>query len=402
MLGIFLISMAMTAYSFYNLANAVRFIMGDDGKPIDYMKTEQLKERVLGQFVPDHVRVAVDALVYLQNLGEKLQTVKIKTTDPDADFSKLNQQEIAQLREKIIAFNNLQWEELSLFAASQIDPFSREPEMVSLRKIRYAARLMSAYLDHFKRENPEENSTFIFSAILKLASFTETTNPYLIGKMVAIAINGTALKPFSRSLKGNGDIIDLPKESILDLNLISPQEADELHQALMTSLKLEVPFKRFLESEYAFFKHFSAKIYEKAPLAAFILNTIFGNPDNEYREIINHPEDKELLMKTLQGWKHPALVIAVPNFTRACEVFHERRAKRAVLAAELAHIAAKADKVPDPFAQGSVLSLESEGKLKFYSVGLNGIDDKMQGDDISLYCPVTDSEASGKASNSGG
>lgn len=393
MLGLFIFSLAVTVYSFYNMASAVRMLMNNNDQPFSYMKLEQIKDRVKGPFIPERVLRAIDALDYLQNLGEKLQAKPKKTTDPDVDFSTVNQQELNELRQKIEEFNGLKWEELSLFATGQIDPFSTSPESINLRKIRYAARLMSSYLEYLKKQNSEENSAFVFSAMLKLASLTEISSPYLIGKMVSIAVGNVAIRPFARSIRGNGDI-DLPKESVLDLALISSTEAAELHSILMTSLKLEIPFQNSLESEYVFFKHFSAKIYEKAPLAAYLLTTIFGNPDREYRQIINHPNDKELLMKTLNGWKHPALLIAVPNFTRAYEVYSERRAKRAVLAAELAHLAGISENVLDPFspqAANSILSVEKDGKIRFYSVGKNGIDDKMSNDDISLYPDKTES-----------
>ncbi len=396
MLGLFIFSLAVTVYSFYNMANAVRMLMNNNDQPMVYMKTGQLKERVKGPFVPERVLQAIDALDYLQNQGEKLQAKSKNSTDPYVDFSKVEQATINEINQKILEFDALKWEELNLFSTHQIDPFTQSPELINLRKVRNAARLMSSYMEFFKKQNPQKSSGFILSANLKLASFTEITNPYLIGKMVAIAVANVAVEPFARCVKGAGDL-NLPKESILDLNLISAVEAAELHEIIMTSLKLEIPFRHFLESEYVFFKHFSAKIYEKAPLAAYLLTLIFGNPDGEYRKVINHPNDKELLMKTLHGWKHPVLLIAVPNFTRAYEVFSERQAKRAVLAAELADIAGISEKVSDPLAPeaaNSILSLEEDGKIRFYSVGKNGIDDKMSNDDISLYPDKTEGGAS--------
>ena len=383
-LAIFLISVATVLYSFYNLTSAVKKLMGNNSEPFKPMQLSQLNERVKGKFVPDHVTTAIDSLDSIQDLSNKIKLTKKKATDPDFDFSKLNQQQMIELRQDVEAFNRLKWEELFLFATSQVDPFASEAEMINLRKVNNASKLMRDYLVHFNRVKPEESSQFIFSAILKLARFTEITSPYLIGKMIALAVNNNAVKPFNRYAEGNGDVI-LPKDSILDKNLIKPAEASELKSLLLTSLKMEVPFRRFLESEYSFFKHFSAKIYEKAPLAANILFIIFGNPNDEYRKIIDHPADKELLKKTLHGWKHPALIVAVPNFTKAFQIFNQRQAQRAVLAAELADLAGETQSIPDPFSESNIRSLEVDGKLKFYSVGPNGLDDKMSKDDISLY-----------------
>ena len=116
MLGLFIFSLAVTVYSFYNMANAVRMLMNNNDQPFVYMKLEQIKDRVKGPFVPERVLRAIDALDNLQNLGEKLLAKSKKTTDPYVDFSTVNQQELNELRQKIEEFNGLKWEELSLFA----------------------------------------------------------------------------------------------------------------------------------------------------------------------------------------------------------------------------------------------------------------------------------------------
>ena len=386
MFGIFMISLTVTAYSFYNMAGAVKELMEDGGKNLKYMTTEQIKNRIKGPFLPDHVLTAIDAFEYLSLQAEKIESKENKTHEFVFNFSELSEKQEAELVDNIKAFNRLQWEELKLFAVGQVDPFiDSEPETVNFAKVRRVSRLMTAFLNHYKTKSPKKNATFIFSSIIKLARMIEDMSPYLIGKMIALSVDGIAVYPFRRCYGAAKDL--LPKASVFDDSLITADEAAEMKRELLTSLKLEAPFERSLENEYVFFRHFSAKIYEKAPLAAYLLVKIFGNPDLEYRQIINNPGDKELLMKKLMGWKHPLLLIAVPNFTRAFEIYNERLALKATLAAELAFVAGEEPKVRDPFGEGFIKSIAIDGKTRFYSVGPDGKDDKMKNDDISLFLP---------------
>ncbi|MFZ5953233.1 MAG: hypothetical protein ACOYXC_21190 [Candidatus Rifleibacteriota bacterium] len=387
--AIMLIAVSATAYSFYNLTVAIKQIMNSD---LESFKTNSLADALKkadNQFLPEHIPQAVEAFNDLSKLYNELLKKEPGSVDPQFSFESLSEEQEKKVVDTIKTFDRLSWEELMVFYQPQIDPTDfREPALLDFKKVRDVARFCSSFGEFYRLKSPENDIVFVYSALFKLGRLTEVISPYLIGKMIAIAVDGIAVRPFKRFTDLNSRDNHKPRTSLLDVAPLSKEEAKALFECVMISLKLEATFSRSLNSEYVFFKFFRARIYEKAPLAAWLLDQIFGDPENEYRRIVESPGDSKILLKTLHSWSHPMLLIAVPNFVRAYEVYLEKLAQKAALAAELAEIAGLQVEISDPYSRQPLKWIEDAGRKKFYSVGPNLNDDGLRDDDKGLYSPI--------------
>ncbi len=267
------------------------------------------------------------------------------------------------------SFGTLDWKYLLVFASPQTDPLTNELAE-NFRKIRKVSRFIALYHRRFKELYPEENSSFIFAAQVKLARINDLTSPFLIGKMITIAIDGISLKQLT---------------NLLNRGLISDAEAGNYIELLKNSIALDKPIKIAMDDEFIFFKHAYGRFYSRAPLAMWIIDKFYGDPFEQYqktsREVLENPDYKlELDFPS----HNPFLAIAFPNFRKANTVAKERAIQKAIMLATLADRLGRESDVLDLFSGQAFKSLQKENKTVFYSIGPNKNDENGTGDDILL------------------
>jgi len=360
-----LVSTASTIYSFYNLASHLK-AFNDAGsfKETGFENIPASRGHVI---VDDPLK---DALAAWRALAGFSETVMIK-----ADGGQLNRlaENVAEHDQEIITalknFGTLDWKYLLIFASPQLDPLSVYL-VESFRTVRAVSRFIALYHRRYKQLYPEENSAFIFAAQVKLARLNDLTSPFLIGKMITVAIDGIAM----RQLAG------LHNDSLL-----SDAEAASCIESLQSSLALDKPMKTAMEDEFIFFKHAYGRLFSRTPLAMWILERYYGEPFDQYqklsREMFDNPEfrlDMDLVSH------NPVLMIAFPNFRKANMQAKEKASQKSIMIATLAARHGLAVETVDIWSGQPLKSMQKDNSTIFYSVGPNKTDDSASGDDILL------------------
>lgn len=359
------ISAASTIYSFYSLAAQFKGMY--DSGPYSEIGFENLPQQRGYVHVDEPVKNALAGWKTLADLAPKL-VLERRQGKPRAlaDMVADHDQEIIRA---VRNFASLDWKYLLLFACPQIDPLdTRNAE--SFKEIRDVARFLAVYQRRFKEMHPDESSSFFFAAQVRLARLNDLTSPFLIGKMITIAVDGIGLKGLT---------------GLLHDGLLSDAEAAECVELVNTSLVLDKPMRTAMEDEFIFFKHSYGRLYGQAPLAMWILETYYGEPFEQYqktyREMLANPDYKLELNFTSTN---PILVIAFPNFRKADMVAKERACQKLILLATLQHRLGRDFSHIDPWSGQPLKSVKQADKLVFYSVGPNKVDDSAAGDDILL------------------
>jgi hypothetical protein len=196
------------------------------------------------------------------------------------------------------------------------------------------------------------------------------TSPFLIGKMITVAMDGIAL----RGLVG-----------LFNDGLLSDAEAAECIELLNSSLTLDKPMRTAMEDEFIFFKHAYGRFYSQAPLAMWILEKYYGEPFAQYQKMIRETfENPEFKLEMNFSTTNPILMIAFPNFRRASLQAKEKTTQKSILLAALSQRLGREFGSLDPWSGQPLKSAQQGDKLIFYSVGPNKIDDSATGDDILL------------------
>lgn len=360
-----LISAVSTIYSFYNLAAQIRVIHHSD--PYNEIGFENIPTQRGYAYVDESVKNALAGWKTLSELAQKL--LQEQQGDKPSSLSDGVASHDQEIIRAVRTFGSLDWKYFLLFTSPQLDPLdSRLAE--SFTKIRSVARLLTVYQRRFKELYPDENSSFIFAAQVRLARLNDLTSPFLIGKMITVAVDGIAL---------NGLV------GLLNDGLLSDAEAAECIELLNSSLLLAKPLRIAMEDEFVFFKHAYGRLYSRAPLAMWILETYYGDPHEQYqkmnREMFDNPEYK-LEMNLISH--NPILIVAFPNFRRANFLAKEKAAQKSIMLATLAHRLGREIGSFDPWSGQPLKSVQQGDKLVFYSVGPNKVDDSATGDDILL------------------
>ncbi|EKD83952.1 MAG: hypothetical protein ACD_39C00339G0002 [uncultured bacterium] len=360
-----LVSAVSTIYSFYNLASQLK-VFNESGS-YTVIGFENIPEQRGYTTVDEPLKNALAGWKTLSELSQKL------LVEPDNGKPRSLADEVASHDQEIIQavrkFGSLDLQYFLLFASPQLDPLdTRLAE--NYKKIRSVARFIAVYHRRFNELYPDENSSFIFAAQVRLARLNDLTSPFLIGKMITIAIDGIAL----RGLAG-----------LLNDGLLSDAEAAECIESLNSSLILDKPMRVAMEDEFIFFKHAYGRLYSRAPLAMWILETYYGEPFEQYqkmtRETFANPDFRvELNFATT----NPLLVIVFPNFRKANSQAQEKAAQKSIMLATLAHRLGREFSSFDPLSGQPLKSVQQGDKLVFYSVGPNKVDDSATGDDILL------------------
>lgn len=364
-----IISTAMTAYSFITLAFNLSGMRAMDVPNAPYQKTgfENIPANHGYKVIDAPLQNALEAWKALASFTEALiiESSVDKTIRLGGRVAEHDTEIVKALR----TFGALDWKYLLVFAIPQIDPLTfRLAE--NLRKIRDVSRFIALYHRRFKELFPEENSSFIFAAQVKMARINDLTNPFLIGKMITIAMDGISMKQLT---------------NLLNRDLISDAEADDYMELLKDSIALDKSIKITMENEFTTFKHIYSRFYRLTPLAIWILEKLYGDPFEQYekinREMLDNP-DYELELEFPSH--HPLLVLAFPNFRRANVLAKERAAQKSVMAATLAARLGKESGMIDTFSGQALKTMQKENKTVFYSTGPNRLDENGTGDDILL------------------
>ncbi len=359
------VSAASTIYSFYNLITQLKGVY-DSGSNSE-IGLENLPEQRGYVYVDEPVRNALAGWKILADLAPKL-TLEKRQGKPRALADKVadhDQEIILAVRN----FANLDWKYLIIFACPQIDPLdTRMAE--NFKKIRDVVRFLVLYQRRFSEMHPDESSSFFLAAQLKLGRLNDLSSPFLIGKMITIAIDGLALKGIT---------------GLLHAGLLSDIEAAECVELVNTSLVLDKPMRVAMDDEFIFFKHAYGRLYARAPLAMWILETFYGEPFEQYQrtyhEMLANPDYKLELNFTSSN---PIVVIAFPNFRKADMVAKEKACQKSIMLATLDHLLGRDSSRIDPWNGQPLKSVKQADKLVFYSVGPNKVDDSAAGDDILL------------------
>ncbi len=359
-----LVSAVSTIYSFYNLVANLKVYENSTFKEIGL---ENIPAARGYAFVDEPLKNALAGWKKLAELSE-IAMIQASGGQPNRLVEKVAEYD----QEIITALKNLgtlDWKYLLIFASPQLDPLSDEMAE-SFKRIRSVARFIALYHRRFKQLYPEENSSFILAAQVRLARLTDLTSPFLIGKMITVAIDGIAM----RQLTG-----------LYNEGLLSDAEAIDCIEILSSSLVVDKPMKTAMEDEFIFFKHAYGRLFSRAPLAMWILESYYGEPFDQYqklsRETFDNPEfkfDMDLISH------NPVLMIAFPNFRKANMQAREKACQKSVMLATLGHRLGQPFSAVDPWTGQQLKSMQKDNTTVFYSVGPNKTDDNASGDDILL------------------
>lgn len=359
------ISLASTVYSFYNLATQLKaFNEASSFKETGFENIPASKGYAL---IDEPLKNALAGWKALAGFSE---TVMIKSYG--AQPNRLDEK-VAEHDQEIITalknFGTLDWKYLLIFASPQLDPLSDELAE-SFRKVRSVSRFIALYHRRYKQLYPEENSSFIFAAQVKLARLNDLTSPFLIGKMITVAVDGIGLRQLT-GLHNDG--------------LLSDAESIDSIELLQSSLAVDKPMKTAMEDEFIFFKHAYGQFFARAPLAMWILEKYYGDPFEQYQKLSRAMFDNPEFRLDMNLVSHnPVLMIAFPNFRKANIVAREKACQKSIMQAALAHRLGKPCNAIDPWSGQLLKSMKKDDSTAFYSVGPNKVDDNGGGDDILL------------------
>ncbi len=361
-----IISAAMTAYSFINLAS---HLTAFNESNVSHKTTglENIPASRGYTFIDAPLQEALNGWKALAGFSKTVMTKSVKTQQNRLgdNVAEHDQEIIVAIR----SLGSLNWKYLLAFANPQIDPLPGELAE-NFRTLRDVARLIALYHRRFKQLHPEENSSFIFAAQVKLARINDLISPFLIGKMITIAMDGISMKQLT---------------SLLNRELVSDAEAGDYMELLKDSIAFDKPMKTAMEYEFIFFKHVYGLFYARTPLAMWILEKFYGDPFEQYEKINREMFDNPDYKLELDFVSHnPLLVLAFPNFRRANMLAKERAAQKSIMAATLASRLGKDSGIVDPFSGQALKTMQKENKTVFYSTGPNRLDENGAGDDILL------------------
>jgi len=360
-----IIATAATVYSFLNLSSQISGI--ENSKTNINVGFENLPEFRNYRFLDDDLKAAFKSWKYLADKAEAL-LLEAKGKEPRRLSEKIEGLD-AEIISNIRSLNNIDWKYLVLFATPQVDPLGDEL-MESFRRIRMLARFLSLFQQRFKEKQPENDSSFIFETIARIARMNDLNSPFLIGKMITVAVDGIALRNLAIMLRENK---------------ATSEEMEKYLEVLQLMLSLDKPFKTAMDDEFIFFRHAYGQVYAKAPLAMWILELIHGSPFEQYKKLSRQMmENPEVKIELNYISHNPLLVIAFPNFRKGNYQWLEKTAHKSMLIATLAEKLGKKVAAVDPYDMQAVKSIQKEGQTVFYCVGPDKVDNQGSGDDVLL------------------
>lgn len=184
--------------------------------------------------------------------------------------------------------------------------------------------------------------------------------------------------------------------ALLSEDRIPADEAARLLELLEQTQRLRPTFRETMFAENLFIERAYYRLAARAPLGAWIMDSIFGDPLPQFRDLASRSEvitKSEIEERSRDfGLSTPRTHILVsllfPNVVRAREKFLERQALHRILLAQLAVRAGVSRRFDDPMGSGAFKTSVVNGRTVFYSVGPNGNDDGMSGDDVFPGAPA--------------
>lgn len=362
-----ILSTAATIYSFTNLSGQLRDLNSGNGQEITYRGFENLPELRGFKFIDEDLRAGFNSWKYLSDSAEKL-LLEAKNKNPRRLSEKIEGLD-AEIISHIQNLNKIDWKHLVLFASPQLDPLSNDM-VESFRKIRKTASFLACFHQRFKEKQPEQDGAFVLEAIAKVARMNDFNSPFLIGKMITIAVDGIAVRSIALALKDEKS---------------APEEMEKYLQTLKLMQVLDKPFKTAMEDEFIFFRHAYGQVYSKAPLAMWVLELIHGSPFKEYEKLSRQMMENPAAKIELSFISHnPVLVIAFPNFRKANYQWLEKTALKSLLIATIEQKLGKSLSAVDPYDMQPVRSMQKDGQTLFYCIGPDKVDNQGTGDDVLL------------------
>lgn len=359
------ISASIVLYSGYNLSCAIRNIQTPsrfEKKLTLYELAEINKESNV--LIKKDVEIALKEFDRFDIYYKKYFNI----ADSKIKESSINETQINKIISSINIVSTLKLQDSLIFANKFTDIFS--PIWHNFSATRRKIEFLSAFAKFMKTRNSNFDVSSIISIIEVNSRIAESVAPYLLGKMISIGIEKVNLKLIYSLLK---------KDSITSV------EATNILNILTDSYSCQMSFRQTLENEYVFFKQGRAYFYKKAPLACWALDTIFGDPDIRYKEMISNKLSSEEWLKKMNSEKHILLLLFIPNFRLAQEIYSQNMAYQSIICSKIADIAGITQTFIDPYTKAKVLSATNEtGKQFYYCAGPNKIDDKGKGDDIVI------------------
>ena len=273
---------------------------------------------------------------------------------------------LTTLETNLASMSSLTMDDLFMFCLK-----SQSPEnLTNYRLYRERLRFLASYTLAIKKQTPEYDSVKNVIAMEKTSLLTELSCPVLISKMVGLAGMG---------------IVDLMIHNLARQNLLSASESMRILETLQLSESKKFSFADTMQFEYGYAEKMYLRLYRKAPFGSWMLEAIFGDPLQQYRDLL--PAIDTLTYQDIEKRfpplrTHILLMIALPNFTKARYECFKKEAWRNILFQELAQKAGITIASKDPFTGAALLSARIDEKTVWYSAGPDKKDDGMKGDDI--------------------
>ncbi len=373
-LALLLISTLATSYSFYNLVKANQeFFKSDLKMNKKFDLTEKLRE-VGNQYTSEK---DLDALSQWHSLASFSSTLLKVNSDKSsneqtyyiASHSEKIENEVLGAIEQ---FDNFEWKTLILFSYYQTDITNLNYPTINFREVRRVSRFLSIYQEYLLEQNNNFDVSRITSVAQKITRISEVITPFLIGKMVSVSIDNFQANSLNK---------------LINNSKLDSSDAKKILQNLTEGYSCATSFYQTLENEFSFFKTARGRAYIAAPLAFFVLDIAFGNPELEYLKILNavkNNSSESEISKFQQEIKHPLMMIFFPNLRLAKEKFLENQVLKAIICSRLSFLANSNKVFKDPYSNLPLKMMLVDGKTSFYSVGPDLKDDKAEGDDISF------------------
>lgn len=180
--------------------------------------------------------------------------------------------------------------------------------------------------------------------------------------------------------------------TLLERNAVSPEEAGKVLDLLDKTDRFRPTFRETMFAESRFVERAYYRVTAAAPVGSWILDSIYGDPLAQMRDLASRSETLTFseLNDQMQNFglssprTHLLVVLMFPNVVKARERLKEKQALHAIVLTQLSARAGITRVALDPYGVEPLRSLMKEGRTVHYSVGPNGKDDGMTGDDVTF------------------
>jgi len=244
----------------------------------------------------------------------------------------------------------------------------------NLRSYRERLTFIASNTLFMKRNDPGYDLMRTMQALQKQHLFVES-HPSLISRLVGAV--GMSVE-------------DRMLHALLERNAIFPQEAGNVLDLLEKTDRFRPTFRETMFAESRFVERAYFRLAAAAPVGSWILDAIYGDPLVQVRQLASRSEMLELSEQhdRMRDFglsaprTHLLVLLMFPNVVKARDRLKEKQALHAIVLARLASRAGITRVITDPYGAESLRSVVKDGRTVCYSVGPNGKDDGMTGDDV--------------------